>query len=199
MAIAPTQATSPPAPAVVIIMGVSGCGKSTVGALLAQRLGWEFEDADWFHPASNVDKMHSGIALTDEDRRPWLSAIADWIDKTRRSGGHGVIACSALKRRYRDVLIGERADVRLVYLKGDETLIARRIATRHEHFMPQSLLHSQFEALEEPGADENPLVVSIEPTPREIVARILSGLGIGALPSEQPSSQSSGPGARASP
>ena len=104
-----------------------------------QRLGWEFEDADWFHPASNVDKMHSGIPLTDEDRRPWLSAIAAWIDKTRRSGGHGVIACSALKRRYRDVLIGERADVRLVYLKGDETLIARRIATRHEHFMPQKL------------------------------------------------------------
>ena len=201
MAIGPTQATSPPVPTVVIIMGVSGCGKSTVGALLAQRLGWEFEDADWFHPASNVDKMHSGIALTDEDRRPWLDAIAAWIDKTRRSGGHGVIACSALKRRYRDVLIGQRADVRLVYLKGDETLIARRIATRHEHFMPQSLLHSQFEALEEPEADENPLVVSIEPTPREIVARILSGLGIDALLSEQPSSGPSGPGAgaRASP
>jgi gluconokinase len=169
------------AAAVLIVMGVSGSGKSTVGALLALRLRWEFEDADWLHPASNVDKMHSGIPLTDEDRRPWLAAIAAWIDTTRRSGGHGVVACSALKRRYRDVLIGDRANVRLVYLKGDETLIARRIATRHEHFMPRSLLHSQFEALEEPGADENPLIVSIEPTPREIVARILSKLSIDGL------------------
>jgi gluconokinase len=199
MAIGPTQAAPPPAPAVAIIMGVSGCGKSTVGALLAQRLRCEFQDADWFHPASNVDKMHGGIPLTDEDRRPWLSAIAAWIDTTRRSGGHGVIACSALKRRYRDVLVGDRADVRLVYLKGDETLIARRITTRHEHFMPRSLLHSQFEALEEPGADENPLIVSIEPTPREIVARILSGLNIDVLPPEQPSAKRSGPGARANP
>jgi gluconokinase len=164
--------------AVVIVMGVSGSGKSTIGALLAQRLHWEFEDADWFHPASNVDKMHSGIPLTDEDRWPWLRAIAAWIDQTRRAGGHGVIPCSALKRRYRDILIGDRGDVRLVYLKGSETLIARRIATRHEHFMPQSLLHSQFEALEEPGADENPIVVSIEPLPREIVARILSELNV---------------------
>jgi gluconokinase len=167
---------SPPSPAVLIIMGVSGCGKSTVGALLASTLRWEFEDADRFHPVSNVDKMHSGIALTDEDRWPWLRAVAAWIDKARRSGEHGVIACSALKRRYRDVLIGGRADVRLVYLKGDETLIARRIATRHEHFMPRSLLHSQFEALEEPGLDEKPITVSIEPQPRVIAARILSAL-----------------------
>ena len=172
----PTKGASSPAPAVVIVMGVSGCGKSTIGALLASRLRWDFEDADWFHPTSNVDKMHSGIPLTDEDRWPWLEAIATWIDKTRRSGGHGVIACSALKRSYRDVLIGDRADVRLVYLKGDETLIARRLATRHEHFMPQSLLHSQFEALEEPGSNERPIVVSIEPPPREIVARILSAM-----------------------
>jgi gluconokinase len=107
-----------------------------------------------------------------------LDAVASWIDQTRRSGGHGVIACSALKRRYRDVLIGDRADVRLVYLKGDETLIARRIATRHEHFMPRSLLHSQFEVLEEPGLDENPITVPIEPQPHEIVARILSAMNI---------------------
>jgi gluconokinase len=183
------------APAVVIVMGVSGSGKSTIGALLAQRLHWEFEDADWFHPTSNVDKMHSGIALTDEDRWPWLRAIAAWIDQTRRAGGHGVIPCSALKRRYRDILIGDRADVRLVYLKGDETLIARRIATRHEHFMPQSLLHSQFEALEEPGADENPIVVSIVPPPREIVAQILSALNMvqDALPPEKVPLSPSGP------
>jgi gluconokinase len=191
--IPPTEDTSPPAPRVVIVMGVSGCGKSTVGALLALHLRWEFEDADWFHPAANVDKMHSGIPLTDEDRRPWLNAVAAWIDKTRCSGGHDVVACSALKRRYRDVLIGDRPDVRLVYLKGDETLIARRIATRHEHFMPRSLLHSQFEALEEPGPHENPVIVSIKPRPREIVAQILSALNMAerAQPPEQTSLRSS--------
>jgi gluconokinase len=178
MATMRTEGATSPAHAVVIIMGVSGSGKSTIGSLLAQRLRWEFEDADWFHPTSNIDKMHRGIPLTDEDRWPWLRAIAAWIDKTRRSGGHGIIACSALKRRYRNVLIGDRADVRLVYLKGDETLIARRIATRHEHFMPPSLLHSQFKELEEPGPDENPIVVSIELEPREIAARILSALNL---------------------
>jgi gluconokinase len=177
-------------------MGVSGSGKSTISTLLASRLRWEFEDADWLHPAANVDKMHSGIPLTDEDRWPWLHAIAAWIDHNRRLGAHGVIACSALKRRYRNILIGDRADVRLVYLKGDEELIARRIATRHEHFMPQSLLHSQFEALEEPGQGENPIIVSIELRPHEIVAQILSALNIigGAQSPEQASLKSSGRG-----
>jgi gluconokinase len=187
MEIRPTNSASPTAPAVLIVMGVSGSGKSTVGALLALRLRWEFEDADWSHPASNVEKMHNGVPLTDEDRRPWLGAIAAWIAETRRSGGHGVIACSALKRRYRNVLVGNRADVRLVYLKGDEAIIARRIATRHEHFMPRSLLHSQYAALEEPGPDENPIIVSIEPAPREIVAQVLSALNMAevALAREQ--------------
>jgi carbohydrate kinase (thermoresistant glucokinase family) len=178
MQIEPPPAGSPVAPAIVILMGVSGSGKSTVGALLALRLHWDFEDGDWFHPAGNVEKMHKGIPLTDDDRRPWLHAIADWIDRTRRSGGHSVLACSALKRRYRDVLIGDRRDVRLVHLKGEEALIARRIATRHEHFMPPALLHSQFEALEEPGPDERPIIASIEPAPREIVARIVSSLSL---------------------
>jgi gluconokinase len=195
--IQPTQSAFPVSPAVLIIMGVSGCGKSTIGALLARRLHWEFEDADWLHPAANVDKMNNGIPLSDADRRPWLEAVASWIDNTRRSGEHAVVACSALKHRYRDVLTGDRADVRLVFLKGDETLIARRIATRHEHFMPRSLLHSQFEALEEPGPDERPIVVSIEPEPREIVARILSALKMveDAVPIEQGALAPSGHGA----
>src|SRR5262249_25147482 len=131
---------------------------------------------DRFHPASNIEKMHSGFPLTDEDRRPWLESIAAWIDQTRNAGGHAILACSALKRRYRDVLIGTRADVRLVYLKGSEALITHRIAARHQHFMPAGLLRSQFEALEEPGADENPIVVSIEPRPCEIVEDIIRAL-----------------------
>jgi gluconokinase len=180
MATQSTEDGSAQAPAVVVVMGVSGSGKSTIASLLALRLRWEFEDGDWFHPPSNIEKMHSGIPLTDEDRWPWLQAIAAWIDETRRKGGHAIVTCSALKRRYRDILIGGRVDVRLVYLKGEEALIARRIATRHEHFMPRSLLHSQFEALEEPGGDENPIVVSIEPAPREIVTRVLSSLKLSA-------------------
>jgi carbohydrate kinase (thermoresistant glucokinase family) len=170
-------AAASPAPAVVVLMGVSGCGKSTVGSLLAQHLQWEFGDGDWLHPPSNVDKMHRGVALTDDDRVPWLGAIAAWIDEKRRSQARGVITCSALKRRYREILVGGRGDVRLVYLKGDEPLIARRLATRHEHFMPASLLRSQFEALEEPGPDENPIVVSIEPSPVDIATQIASALG----------------------
>jgi carbohydrate kinase (thermoresistant glucokinase family) len=166
-------------PAVVIVMGVSGSGKSTVGTLLAGRLQWEFEDGDWFHPAANVDKMHQGIPLTDDDRWPWLHAIAGWIDATRDAGSHGVIAVSALKRRYREVLIGKRPDVRLVYLQGDEELIARRLATRHEHFMPASLLHSQFVALEEPAEDETPITISIAPRPNQIVRQILIALNAG--------------------
>ena len=134
-------------PSVIVVMGVSGAGKSTIAAMLAGRLGWTYEDADWFHPRSNIEKMHSGQALTDEDRWPWLQGIAAWIEATRNAGGHGVIACSALKRAYRDILVSGRDDVRLVYLKGDAPLIARRIATRHEHFMPASLLESQFDAM----------------------------------------------------
>ena len=188
-------------PFVVIVMGVSGSGKSTIGSLLAGHLRWEFEDGDWFHPAANVDKMHKGIPLTDDDREPWLRSIKAWIDRTRAAGEHGVIACSALKRRYRDVLIGDRVEVRLVYLKGSEELIARRIATRHEHFMPPSLLHSQFAALEEPGPDENPIIISVEPRPSEIVAQILSTLNAGeeapSAPGTSRRSRASAPGSAA--
>jgi len=123
-------------------MGVSGSGKSTIASMLANRLHWVYEDADWFHPKSNVEKMHHGEPLNDEDRWPWLYAIAAWIDATRHAGGHGIIACSALKRAYRDVLIGDRGDVRLIFLKGDRDLIARRVAARADHFMPTTLLDS---------------------------------------------------------
>lgn len=164
-------------PSVLVVMGVSGSGKSTSGLMLAHRLNWEFEDGDWFHPQANVEKMHSGIPLTDEDRRPWLEAIAAWIDETRAGGRHGVVACSALKRAYRAILVGGRPDVRVVYLKGARDLIARRMAARSGHFMPPTLLDSQFATLEEPGPDECPIVVSIDARPREIVEAILTELG----------------------
>lgn len=170
---------APPAaslPSVLVVMGVSGSGKSTIGSQVALHLHWDFEDGDWFHPVRNIDKMHAGTPLTDEDRAPWLIAIANFIDTTRGAGGHAVVACSALKRRYRTVIIGNRPDVRLIYLKGDMALIERRIAARHEHFMPRSLLQSQFDALEEPTAAENAIVTSIEPRPREIVANIMAAL-----------------------
>jgi gluconokinase len=173
--VAATRA-QPALPTILVVMGVSGSGKTTIGTQLALALRWNFEDADWFHPTRNIDKMHAGIPLTDEDRAPWLIAIADFIDEARLAGQHAVVTCSALKRRYRAVIVDNRPDVRLIYLKGDIELIARRIATRHEHFMPQSLLQSQFDALEEPGPDENPIVVSIAPRPREIVAEILEAL-----------------------
>ncbi len=164
--------------AVIVVMGVSGSGKSTIAAMLAHRLGWIYEDGDWFHPQSNIEKMRRGEPLTDADRWPWLHAIADWIDATRASGDHGVVACSALKRAYRDILIGERKDVGLVFLQGNQDLIAQRIAARGDHFMPPGLLDSQFQALEPPRADEHPIVVSIVPHPREIVDTIVQKLGI---------------------
>lgn len=173
------MATAPPnETAVLVVMGVSGSGKSTIAAMLAHRLGWIYEDGDWLHPKSNIDKMHHGEPLTDADRGPWLHAIAEWIDATRQAGNHGIVACSALKRAYRDILIGPRRDVRLVFLQGDHELIAQRIAARADHFMPPGLLDSQFEALEPPQADERPIVVSVAPHPREIVETIVQKLGL---------------------
>jgi gluconokinase len=161
---------------VLIIMGVSGSGKSTIAELLAPKLGWDYRDGDDFHPQSNVDKMHSGIPLTDDDRWPWLKAIAAWVDEKRQAGENAIITCSALKKSYRDILIGPRKDVGLIYLKGDEELIAQRLSKRHGHFMPKDLLRSQFQTLQEPGPDEHPITVSIAPPPEEIAAAILREL-----------------------
>ncbi len=163
-------------PSVLVVMGVSGSGKTTVAALLAGRLGWELGDADDWHSPANVRKMHGGTPLTDDDRWPWLASIAAWIDATRSTGRHSILACSALKRAYRDVLIGDRADVRLVYLRGEEALIHERQAARLNHYMPASLVHSQFEALEVPGPDERPLIADITGPAHEIVDEIMAQL-----------------------
>jgi gluconokinase len=159
-------------------MGVSGSGKTTVASLLAQHLHWQFAEADSFHPAANVAKMRDGIALTDEDRWPWLDAIAAWIDSERAAGERCVITCSALKRSYRHRLVHGHHDVRFVYLKAEFGLVTRRMAERTGHYMPLALLQSQFDTLEEPEPGENPLAVSIEPPPEEIVAGIVAALGL---------------------
>jgi gluconokinase len=164
---------------VLVIMGVSGSGKTTVGALLAGRLGWHFAEADDFHPAANIAKMRNAIPLEDADRLPWLHAIAAQIDRWRAEGTNGVVTSSALKRRYRDIIIGDRPEVRLVYLKGDHDVIAHRIAARHGHFMPASLLDSQFATLEEPGPEERPIVVSIGNPPSVLVDEIIAALNLG--------------------
>ena len=150
------------APCALIVMGVSGSGKSTVAEALGQRLGWRFEDGDSFHPASNVEKMRAGHPLTDEDRWPWLNAIADEIARVCDKGEHVIIACSALKHTYRDVLLRGRDDVRFVFLRGTKELIAARLAQRKGHFMPPGLLDSQFKTLEPPQPSERPITVSID-------------------------------------
>jgi gluconokinase len=169
-------------PIALIVMGVSGCGKSTVGSFLAERLGWDFRDGDSFHPPENVEKMRSGMPLTDTDRWPWLAAIAAWIDDHRRAGTHGIVACSALKRAYRDRLRDGHADVSFVHLTGSKELIAARLALRKGHYMPPSLLDSQLATLEVPGPDEAAVAVSVEAMPDAIVDHVIDALGLARLP-----------------
>ncbi len=170
-------------PCALIVMGVSGSGKSTIGERLAERLAWSYEDGDKFHPASNVAKMSAGHPLTDTDRWPWLMAIADEIDRVGRVGQHAVIACSALKRAYRDVLVHGRNDVRIVFLNGTQELIANRLAQRKGHFMPPGLLESQFMTLEPPEAGEDPVTVSIDASVDAVVDDIVRQLKLGPLDS----------------
>lgn len=148
-------------PVILVVMGVSGSGKSAIAAPLAHRLGWAFEEGDDLHPPHNIAKMASGHPLDDADRRPWLDAIGAWIDARLAEGRSGIVTCSALKRIYRTRLRQDRPEVRFLFLRADEAVLARRIEHRQGHFMPSSLLHSQFETLEEPGADEPVLVVDV--------------------------------------
>ena len=163
-------------PVIVVVMGVSGSGKSTVAARLADALGCQFQEGDDLHPRENVEKMRSGTPLSDADRLPWLRKIAEGIDGRRARGECGVVTCSALRRSYRDIIIGDRRDVVLVYLKGSRDLIHQRLIARHEHFMPVALLDSQFATLEEPTPDEHPIVVDVGGKPVEIADVIVRRL-----------------------
>ncbi|HEY0233881.1 MAG TPA: gluconokinase [Afipia sp.] len=172
--------------AAIIVMGVSGSGKSTISESLARKLGFASEDGDLYHPKTNVEKMHGGIALTDEDRWPWLRTLAALIDRYAADGRPVVIACSALKRAYRDVLVHGRRDVRIVYLKGSPEVIASRTDHRTGHFMPPSLLASQLEALEEPTPDEHAITVGIDAPADTIANDIIRQLHLPASAGTQP-------------
>jgi len=158
---------------VVVMMGVSGSGKTTIAQGVAKRLGWDVLEGDSYHPPANIEKMSHGTPLDDSDRWPWLHAIAKAIDAELAAGRSSIVACSALKRSYRDILIGSRPNVALVYLRGTHALLYERIKHRTGHFMPASLLESQFAALEDPTEDEKPIVVSVDATPEKIVDSVL--------------------------
>jgi ribose 5-phosphate isomerase A len=163
-------------PPILVLMGVSGAGKTTIAEELEARLGWPFEEGDALHPESNVAKMHAGIPLTDADRQPWLESVAAWIDGQRASRQPGIITCSALKRSYRRIVVGDRAEVRLVYLRGGREVMADHLAKRSGHFMPASLLQSQIDTLEEPGPDEGSLIVDVGPPARDVADQIIRRL-----------------------
>jgi gluconokinase len=161
---------------IVIAMGVSGSGKTTVAAGIARQTGWILLEGDSFHPPANIAKMKAGIPLTDEDRWPWLQAIAAKEDALQAAGQSAVVACSALRRAYRDILIGRRPDAVLVYLRGSKALIEERMRARKGHFMPPALLDSQFATLEAPNPDENPIIVDIDGPPEETIAAAVAKL-----------------------
>lgn len=161
---------------IIIVMGVSGAGKTVVGSNLAKTLGYRFAEGDSFHSAANVEKMRSGTPLTDEDRWPWLHAMAESIDRWRADGENAVLACSALKKVYREILMAGREDVVAVHLEGSHDLIAGRLSDREHEYMPPTLLQSQFDTLEEPDAEENVVDMDIAPEPEKIVANVVSEL-----------------------
>lgn len=165
-------------PTLVVVMGVAGSGKTTVGRLLASTLGWAFADGDDFHSAASVARMAAGVPLSDADRIPWLERIGGWMDEQRSAGRPAVVACSALKRAYRDRLRANRSDVRLVYLDGDPATIERHLTQRRGHFFRAQLLASQFADLEVPHPDESAIFVSVreDSTPEAVVSEIVSHL-----------------------
>jgi gluconokinase len=161
---------------VLVVMGVSGSGKTTVARQLAERLGWAFAEADDFHPPANIAKMEAGTPLVDADRWPWLEAIRDWACERAAAGEDAVVTCSALRRAYRDVLRGASARVRFVHLEGTRALLEERVGHRTGHFMPASLLDSQLATLEPLGDDEDGVVVPVSKPPAEVVEQVLSEL-----------------------
>jgi carbohydrate kinase (thermoresistant glucokinase family) len=163
-------------PAVLVVMGVSGSGKSTVAQELRRVLGWPFQEGDDLHPPANVEKMRSGRPLNDADRLPWLRAVASWVGGQLAAHEPGIITCSNLKRAYREITIGARRGVTLVYLKGEEHVIHHRIVGRQHRYMPPSLLKSQFDTLEEPGEDEHPITVHVHGSIPETVIELLKQL-----------------------
>ena len=167
-------------PPVLVIMGVSGSGKSTVAGILAAQLGWDLAEGDDLHPAGNVAKMRVGEPLTDDDRWPWLGLVAAWITDHASAGTPGVITCSALKRSYRDRLRGE--NVIFVHLTGSRDQIARRLGGRSDHFMPPALLDSQMATLEAPAPDENSVMVDVATGPAEVAGEIMRRLRLVPTP-----------------
>ncbi len=161
---------------ILIVMGVSGSGKSTIASAMNATLHWAYQEGDDLHPPANVQKMHAGIPLTDADRAPWLTAVRGWIDQQLAAGLSGMVTCSALKRTYRDSLVAGRAEVRLLYLKADRRTLEHRIEQRTGHFMPPSLLDSQLKTLEPPGTDERPIVVAVEGGLHETVRAALAAV-----------------------
>lgn len=166
-------------PQVLVVMGVSGVGKTTIAKALDERLHWPFQEGDELHSKANVDKMASGRALSDEDRAPWLRAVAAWIEARRQAGEPGVITCSALRRSYRDAVTGGHPGVRVVYLKADRAVIAERLSQRQHHYMPADLLESQLATLEEPSLDEHALTVQVHGSVEDIAAEIVAKLQAG--------------------
>lgn len=167
---------------ILIVAGVSGCGKSTVGALLAGQLGWHFADADSFHPDVNVAKMHAGLALTDADREPWLRLIGAWMDTEMAAGRSAVLACSVLKRAYRDLLLDGRPEAVVVFLMVPREELDRRLLTRTGHFFPEKLLESQLDALEPPASDERVLTIVEDGDAADTAGKIITALWPSGVP-----------------
>ena len=167
---------------IVLVGGVSGSGKTTVGVLLARRLNWLFADGDSFHPAANIVKMSSGVPLTDADRWPWLRIIGQWLDERIVAGDSAVVPCSLLKRSYRDLLLTGRPAVRLAFLTAGRDVLHARLAARHGHFFSAKLLDSQFADLELPQPPENVLMLDASQTPAQLADEIITCLGLAAAP-----------------